>query len=174
MPISASNAIFEPGAEDWWSDFDRKTSPRRKARRSAERVFDNPGYTRTRERAPRALRRRTASGGLTLSRAMMYLAVFVLVTGLVVQVGRLAQIASSAKRISTLTAEIKELRGQKENLEVRLSMQQNLNRIRDEAIYKCDMSYPEEGQVRVVSLMGSGSEPLTQTASNSGEATAAD
>jgi len=110
----------------------------------------------------------------SVSRAMMYLTAALLVIGLVVQVGRLAQIASSAKRISTLTVEIKELRGEKENLEVRLSMQQNLNRIRDEAIYKCEMVYPAQDQIRVVSLLGSGSEPLTQTASNSLEASKAD
>lgn len=55
-----------------------------------------------------------------------------------------------------------------------LSMQQNLARIRNEAINKCQMTYPTEDQIRVVSLMGSGSDPLTQTASTSMEAKAAD
>ena len=90
------------------------------------------------------------------------------------QVGRLAQIASSAKQISTLNAENKDIEGQKETLEVMLSMQQNLTRIRNEAINKCEMTYPTEDQIRVVSLMGSGSDPLTQTASTSQEAKPAD
>jgi hypothetical protein len=56
------------------------------------------------------------------------------------------QVGSSRDRVLRqahlhLTAEIKELRGERENLEVRLSMQQNLDRIRDQAINKCDMTY---------------------------------
>jgi hypothetical protein len=172
MPMDAPSAEFF-GTVDWWSDFDRTAPAGRRAQKNANRVFDNPGYTKTRERAPRAARRSRAETP-ALTRAMMYLTVMVLVAGLVMQVGRLAQIASSSKRISTLTTQIKELRGEKENLEVRLSMQQNLNRIRDEAIYKCDMGYPTEDQVRVVSLFGSGSEPLTQTASANMEAQGAD
>jgi cell division protein FtsB len=173
MPSCASNAGIGVGAEDWWNDFDRGTPARPEQRGSGERVFDNPGYARTRERAPRASRRSRVERP-RLARFMMYLTVAVLIFGVVVQVGRLAQIASSSKRISTLTAEIKDLRGEKENLEVRLSMQQNLDRIRDEAINKCEMTYPSDDQIRVVSLMGSGSEPLTQTASTHAEASGAD
>ncbi len=168
MPSCASNTGYEAGAEDWWNDFDRGTRAR-PGRGSDERVFENPGYARTRERAPRADRRSRADKP-RLTRFMMYLTVVVLILGVVMQVGRLAQIASSSKRISTLTSEIKDLRGEKENLEVRLSMQQNLDRIRDEAINKCEMTYPSDDQIRVVSLMGSGSEPLTQTASTHVEA----
>ena len=173
MPSYASNTALSVGADDWWSDFDRKAPSRRPERKGSERVFDNPGYTRTRERAPRALRRSRVEKS-QVTRWMMYLTVAVLVVGLVVQVGRLAAIASSAKRISTLNAEIKDIQGQKETLEVMLSMQQNLARIRNEAINKCQMTYPTEDQIRVVSLMGSGSDPLTQTASTSMEAKAAD
>jgi cell division protein FtsB len=173
MPMSAPSTGYGIAAEDWWSDFDRGSPPQRARAGSAPRVFDNPGYTRTRERAPRAHRRSRAERP-AVTRWMMYLTVAVLVMGLILQVGRLAQIASSSKRISSLTAEIKDLRGEKENLEVRLSMQQNLDRIRDTAINKCEMTYPSEDQIRVVSLMGSGSEPLTQTASTSTEATDAD
>lgn len=172
MPNCAPNTGYL-GAEDWWSDFDRKAPSRRADNRAQDRVFDNPGYTRTRERAPRALRRSRVEK-TQLNRWMMYLTVTVLVLGLVVQVGRLAQIASSAKHISTLNADIKDLQGQKETLEVMLSMQQNLTRIRDEAINKCEMTYPTEDQIRVVSLMGSGADPLTQTASTSVEAKDAD
>ena len=172
MPISAQNTGYGAGAENWWGDFDR-TIPGPRPAQNPKRVFDNPGYARTRERAPRAVRRSRAEKS-AINRAMMYLTVAVLILGLVMQVGRLAEIASSAKRISTLTAEIKELRGERENLEVRLSMQQNLDRIRDQAINKCEMTYPTEGQIRVVALMGSGSEPLTQTASNNVEAPDAD
>ncbi len=116
MPISVPNSGYGAGADDWWSDFDRKAPSRRPEQRSAERVFDNPGYSRTRERAPRALRRSRAEKS-QLTRWMMYLALAVLVAGLVIQVGRLAAIASSAKRISTLSAEIKDIEGQKETLE---------------------------------------------------------
>ena len=173
MPSCAPNTVYGVGADDWWSDFDRKAPSRQAERKRSERVFDNPGYTRTRERAPRALRRSRVEKS-QVTRWMMYLTVAVLVVGLVVQVGRLAQIATSAKRISTLNAEIKDIRGQKETLEVMLSMQQNLTRIRNVAINKCEMTYPTEDQIRVVSLMGSGSDPLTQTASTSVEANAAD
>ena len=173
MPISAPNTGYGVGAEDWWSDFDRNAPSRRPERKGPDRVFDNPGYTRTRERAPRAARRSRVEKS-QLNRWMMYLTVAVLVLGLVLQVGRLAAIASSAKHISTLNAEIKDIQGQKETLEVMLSMQQNLTRIRNEAINKCEMTYPTEDQIRVVSLMGSGSEPLTQTASTSVEAKGAD
>ena len=173
MPMSVPNTGFGIGADDWWSDFDQKAPSRRPERKTYERVFDNPGYTRTRERAPRALRRSRLEKS-RVTKWMMYLTVAVLVVGLVVQVGKLAQIASSAKRISTLSAEIKDIQGQKETLEVMLSMQQNLTRIRNEAINKCEMTYPTEDQIRVVSLMGSGSDPLTQTASTSMEANAAD
>ena len=168
MPISAQDTGYGAGAENWWGDFDRVV-PSPRPGQSSKRVFDNPGYAKTRERAPRAIRRSRAEKSAT-TRAMMYLTVAVLVLGLLLQVGRLAQIASSSKRISTLTTEIKDLRGERENLEVRLSMQQNLDRIRDQAINKCEMTYPTEGQIRVVALMGSGSEPLTQTASNNVEA----
>ena len=173
MPMSAPSTGSGIVAEDWWSDFDRRSPSPRPQSRSAQRVFDNPGYARTRERAPRANRRSRVEKP-AVTRWMMYLTVAVLVMGLVLQVGRLAQIASSSKRISSLTAEIKDLRGEKENLEVRLSMQQNLDRIRDTAINKCEMTYPSEDQIRVVSLMGSGSEPLTQTASTNAEAQDAD
>jgi hypothetical protein len=173
MSISAQSTGYAPGAEDWWSDFNRKPSSRRPEARTAPRVYDNPGYTRTREPAPRALRRNRAEKP-QWSRLMMYMTAAVLVIGLVVQVGRLAQIASSAKQISTLNAEIKDIQGQKETLEVMLSMQQNLTRIRNEAINKCEMTYPTEDQIRVVSLMGSGADPLTQTASTSQEAKPAD
>jgi cell division protein FtsB len=172
MPSCAPTAGYGIGAEDWWSDFDHET-PSRPPRRSSVNVFDNPGYARTRERAPRAVRRSRVDRS-KVNRFMLYLTAAVLVVGLVMQVGRLAQIASSSKRISTLTAELRDLRGEKENLEVRLSMQQNLDRIRDEAINKCEMTYPTEDQIRVVSLSGSGSEPLTRTASNSVEASGAD
>lgn len=173
MPSCAPNMGYGVAADDWWSDFDRKAPSRRAERRSAERVFDNPGYKRIREHAPRALRRSRAEQS-RVNRWMLYLTVAVLVLGLVMQVGRLAQIASSAKRISTLNAEIKDIEGQRETLEVMLSMQQNLARIRNEAINKCEMTYPTEDQIRVVSLMGSGSDPLTQTASSSMEAKSAD
>lgn len=173
MPSCAPNTGYGVGADDWWSDFDRKAPSRHAERGSSERVFDNPGYTRTRERAPRAIRRSRAERG-QVNRWMLYLTVAVLVVGLVVQVGRLAQIASSAKRISTLNAEIKDIENQRETLEVMLSMQQNLTRIRNVAVNKCEMTYPTEDQIRVVSLMGSGSDPLTQTASSSVEAKPAD
>lgn len=173
MSVSAQSTGYAPGAEDWWSDLHRGPSSPGSEARTARRVYDNPGYTRTRERAPRALRRSRAER-TQWSRIMMYVTAAVLVIGLVIQVGRLAQIASSAKQISTLNAEIKDIEGQKETLEVMLSMQQNLTRIRNEAINKCEMTYPTEDQIRVVSLMGSGSDPLTQTASTSQEAKPAD
>jgi len=173
MSVSAQSTGYAPSAEDWWSDLHRGPSSPRPEARTARRVYDNPGYTHTRERAPRALHRSRVEKP-QWSRIMMYVTAAVLVIGLVVQVGRLAQIASSAKQISTLNAEIKDIEGQKETLEVMLSMQQNLTRIRNEAINKCEMTYPTEDQIRVVSLMGSGSDPLTQTASTSQEAKPAD
>ena len=102
-----------------------------------------------------------------MSKALMYLTVALLATALFVQIGRLSAIAAQNKQISVLTSEIKALESEKANLEVRLSMQQNINRVRDEAIYRLGMTRPEDGQIRVVSLNGYSVSTRTQTADNS-------
>ncbi len=102
-----------------------------------------------------------------LSKALMYMTLTLLLTLMFVQIGRLAQIAGQTKQISSLSASIRQLNNEKANLEVRLSMQQNINRVRDEAVYKLGMIHPDEGQIRVISLNGYYASAQTQMADKS-------
>ena len=83
------------------------------------------------------------------------------------QVNRYAQIAQRTKKISALVGQIQALESDKANLELRLSARENLKRVRDEAMYNLGMDYPQEGQVRVVSIGTAAAQP--QTAANSAE-----
>ena len=48
--------------------------------------------------------------------------------------------------------EIEELSSEQQNLEVRMSLQLNLERIEDEALNRLGMVYPGEEQVRVIAI----------------------
>ncbi|MDL2206156.1 cell division protein FtsL [Eubacteriales bacterium OttesenSCG-928-N13] len=89
-----------------------------------------------------------------LSRILMYATIALALMLVFMQISRLAELAGQTKQIATLVTGIRELQNERNNLEVRLSMQQNINRVRDEAVYKLGMIQPEEGQIQVVSLNG--------------------
>lgn len=106
-----------------------------------------------------------------LNKALMYMTIALLMTLLFVQIGRLAQISGQTKQIAQLSNAIRELGNERSNLEVRLSMQQNINRVRDEAINKHGMVRPDNGQIRVVAL-GQAATVRMQTADMSGATSA--
>lgn len=106
----------------------------------------------------RAARRRT-SGPLKAVLAVCLLA------GLFVQISLLARYSAQAKEISRVNGQIRELTSQEEDLQVCLSMYQNLERIEARA-QALGMQLPDESQIRVVSLPGIAEEALTQTAEN--------
>lgn len=100
----------------------------------------------------------------SMSRVLMYCTLALALALVFTQIGRLAQIAGQTKQISALTSNIRELQNEKNNLQVRLSMQQNINRVRDEAVYNLGMVRPDDEQIRVVSLNAHSANALTQTA----------
>ena len=102
--------------------------------------------------APRdAVRRRPHKKSLAKS-LCMYLFIAVLLGCLFTQISALAKITQNAKWIATIQTDIHEMRGESGNLTVRLGMQQNINRVRDEAIYRLGMVQPQAGQIRVVAM----------------------
>lgn len=147
----AAGTDFVPDMEEWWE----QETPLREAERKPQlRVYENPGYRRARsapQGVPVSRKRRQTN---VLNRALIYMTVTLLVVGMAVQIGRLSQIAAQTKRISTLTSEIRELDSEQQNLQVRLSLLQKSDRILDIAMNRLNMTYPEEGQIRVVSLSG--------------------
>lgn len=170
-------ADYAPEEEKWWEEDTGVYRPVRAARPKLTVLTNEnfgspdgkPGQTRAAQAALRAnaARRKNRRMEAAMSKALMYLTVALLAVALFVQIGRLSAIAAQNKQISVLTSEIKSLESEKANLEVRLSMQQNINRVRDEAIYRLGMTRPEDGQIRVVSLNGYSVSTRTQTADNS-------
>lgn len=86
-----------------------------------------------------------------VNRAMMVLTLAVLISGLFLQLSRMAAINARAIEISELNAQIVELTGERQQLEIVMSIKQDIARIQDEAA-RLGMTYPGEGQVRVVTL----------------------
>ncbi len=101
------------------------------------------------------------------SRMAMYTFVILALVLVFLQIGRLAQIAQNTKEIATLTASIREKKGDAGNLNMRLSMQRNIKRVHDEAIGRLGMIQPEDGQIRVISPGGPSTEVQQQTVMNS-------
>lgn len=104
---------------------------------------------------------------LNMSRLLMYITFVLIVALCFVQITRLANIAQNTKQISNLSTEIRRLASEKTTQLQRLSMQQNITRVREEAIYKLGMIQPEDGQIRVVSLNGHSANTQTRTADGS-------
>lgn len=155
----AAGAAYIPDMEDWW---DEKASPARQ-NRPRHRVNRVPAPAQgPREGAPRAARRKLAGR----NRLLMYATLGVLVVCLFLQVNRYAQMAAQTKRISKLVNEIKQLETDRTNLELRLSARANIERVRDAAMYNLGMDYPDEGQVRVVTLTALHPEVRSQMAAN--------
>lgn len=160
----ASGTDFVPDMDQWWEE-----SPKSPERRPVLRVYDNPAYRAARPSVRPTVSSRKRRRANAVSRALIYMTVALLVTGLAVQIGRLSQIAAQAKSISTLSAEIRELDSEQQNLQVRLSLLQKSDRILDVAMNKLGMNYPEEGQVRVVSLSGYAADTPAITANSAAE-----
>lgn len=99
-----------------------------------------------------------------INRAMLWLTTGIVMVCLFVYVGRMAGISADAKEISQIRREISELEEEQQYLEVLLAARQNLTRVRDEAIGRLGMGYPQEGQVQIVSLSGYSTSVNTQTA----------
>lgn len=102
-----------------------------------------------------------------LSRVMMYMTCLLLMVLMFVQIGRLAQIAAQTKRIVAINGSIREMDIERNNLEVRLNMQQDVNNVKKAAMNRLGMVYPEDSQIRVIAL-GQSDPSRTQTADNSG------
>ena len=88
-----------------------------------------------------------------------------LLIGLFVQISLLAQISGQAKALNKVNGQIRELTSAEEDLQVCLSMYQNLERIENRA-RALGMRLPDESQIRVVSLPGLAEDISTQTAEN--------
>ncbi len=88
-----------------------------------------------------------------------------LLIGLFVQISLLAQISGQAKALNKVNGQIRELTSAEEDLQVCLSMYQNLERIENRA-KALGMRLPDESQIRVVSLPGLAEDISTQTAEN--------
>ena len=88
-----------------------------------------------------------------------------LLIGLFVQISLLAQISGQAKALNKVNGQIRELTSAEEDLQVCLSMYQNLERIENRA-KALGMRLPDESQIRVVSLPGLAEDVSTQTAEN--------
>ena len=88
-----------------------------------------------------------------------------LLIGLFVQISLLAQISGQAKALNKVNGQIRELTSAEEDLQVCLSMYQNLERIENRA-RALGMRLPDESQIRVVSLPGLAEDVSTQTAEN--------
>lgn len=180
MLHSGAPGAHSQAADKWWPDDGaQRSGPRH--RKPSRPQMDGRRYAQPYpERAagqPQAAARPARKQELntsSVSRILMYAFVALLLTLSFVQIGRLAQIAAQTKKISSLTASIREMQNEKSNLTVRLSMQQNINRVRDEAVYNLGMIHPEDGQIRVVSLNGHSVNALTQTADSGGASGAAE
>ena len=134
-----------PDTEDWWGDFEVNVPP--------------PPLAETRRRRARSVR-----GMSPASQAMMLLTCVVFVACLFVQIYRLSVITMQTKEIQKLTDQIEDLTSTQQNLEVRLSLQLNLQRIEDEAINKLGMVYPEEEQIRRIAIGGTNDNIVTANA----------
>jgi len=123
-----------PDTEDWWGDFEVDTPP--------------PPLPGRRSYAP-AKRKKGMSTG---SQAMLLLTCLVFLGCVCAQIFRLSLITQQNKQIQELREQIEELSSEKQNLEVRMSLQLNYERIEDEALNRLGMVYPGEDQVRVIAI----------------------
>lgn len=109
--------------------------------------------------AARMRRERTAR----VNQLMLRMTVALIVVSLFVYIGRMAAISANAKEIARIRQDITQLREEQQYLEVKLAARQDLDRVRDEAMGRLGMKYPEAGQVQLVSLGGYVADSGTQT-----------
>ena len=91
--------------------------------------------------------------------------VLCLIAGVFGQITMIAKLAAQSKQISQVNREIRDMTATVENMQVCLSMYQNLDRIETLA-YGLGMQLPDAEQIRVVSLPGIAGDASTQTAEN--------
>ena len=111
------------------------------------------------EAAEKARRMREAR----MNRVMLRVTIGVVVVSLFVYITQMAGISANAKEIGRIRKEITQLKEERQYLEVKLAARQDLERVRDEAIGRLGMGYPDEGEVRIISLSGYASNLNTQT-----------
>ena len=134
---------YQPDMEDWWGDFDENVPP--------------PPVRRSARRRPRQRRR----GMSPASRAMMVLTGIVFLFCVCFQLYRLSLITGQNKQIQALRTQIDELTSEQQNLEVRLSLQFNLERIESEATNRLGMVYPSADQIRTIAVAGTNESVVT-------------
>lgn len=100
-----------------------------------------------------------------LCRTLKIVLVLCLVAGVFGQITMIAKLAAQSKQISQVNREIRDMTATVENMQVCLSMYQNLDRIETLA-YGLGMQLPAQDQIRVVSLPGITEDASTQTAEN--------
>lgn len=132
MNRNAQNTGRPFDVEDWWGDFDVNTPP-------------------PPQRAAKAYPARK-KGMSAMSQAMMLLTCAVFLFCVCFQIYRMSVISTQNRQIEELRHQIDELSSEKQNLEVRLSLLENFDRIEDEAINRLGMVYPGEEQVRVIQI----------------------
>lgn len=87
-----------------------------------------------------------------VNQMMLQVTIALVVISLFVYITRMAGISANAKEISCIKKEITQLKEEKQYLEVKLAARQDLERVRDEAIGRLGMNYPDEGEIRLISL----------------------
>lgn len=131
-----------PDTEDWWGDFDPSMPP-----------------------PPLPSVNAAKKKGMSLaSQAMMLLACAVFLVCVCAQIFRISLISQQNKQIQELREQIEELSSEQQNLEVRLSLQMNMERIEDEALNRLGMIYPGEDQVRVIAIANTNDSVVTANA----------
>ena len=142
--VRAANA----DTEDWWGDFDMDVPP--------------PPLSKYKEQTMRKSKKK--HGMSTASRLLALLTGIVAVTCLFVQIYRISVITAQNKEIYALTKELKELESTMENLEVRIGLQLDPERIEDEAENRLGMFYPEDDQVRRIAIGNTNAGVMTANA----------
>lgn len=103
----------------------------------------------------RIIRKRQPESDMrAINRVMSFLSIALLVVILCGALVRVSFIRQNTQRIETLLSEIDELASQQKNLNVRLSMSLNMERIESEAIERLGMEKPRPENVRVIALGG--------------------
>ena len=89
-----------------------------------------------------------------MNRAMLRLALVLVLASLFIYVNRMAAIAGGAKTISRLRTQIAAEESRRQQLEIQLAERQNLEMIGYEAVSRLGMVRPGSWSVRVVTLPG--------------------
>lgn len=155
-----------PDLEDWWGDFDINVPPPA-IKKPKFRVYDNPNYGKsTRNTKPRSTRKNKSRR--KKNKVAIYCVVALIATMAFLQLNRLAEISLKSKQISRLNDEIKKINENYETNVLHLSMAQNINKVREDAIYKLGMEYATEDQIHVVTLPEYYSDTVANNADKSG------